>query len=61
MFASTLVKVPIAGLIPDEIAEIVIYRLKPNTTEPNYPVAKIIEGCSDFAGLLASEINTDDG
>lgn len=61
MYNSTFIKIPIAGFIPDEIAESVVYRLKPNTTEPITPVAKIIEGGGDFAGLLSADINVDEG
>jgi len=61
MYNSTFIKVPIAGFVPDEIAETVCYRLKPNTTEPIPPVAKIIEGGGDFAGLLSTDVNIDEG
>lgn len=61
MHNSTFIKVPIAGLVPDEIADSVIYRMKPNPTEPNTPVAKIIEGGGDFAGLLTADVNVDEG
>lgn len=61
MFASTFIKMPSAGLTPDEIAESVCYRLKPNTTEPITPVAKLIEGGGDFAGLLSADVNVDEG
>jgi hypothetical protein len=61
MYNSTFIKVPIAGFVPDEIAETVVYRLKPNTTEPIMPVAKIIEGGGDFAGLLSTDVNIDEG
>ena len=61
MHNSTFIKVPIAGLVPDEIADSVIYRMKPNPTEPNTPVAKIIEGGGDFAGLLTTDVNVDEG
>lgn len=53
MHHSTFIKFPASGLTPDEVAESVVYRLKPNTTEPITPVAKIIEGGGDFAGLLS--------
>lgn len=61
MYASTFIKVPTAGLNPDEIAESVAYRLKPNTSEPITPYAKMIEGGGDFAGLLAQDVNIDEG
>lgn len=53
MFASTFIRIPISGLVPDEIAATVSYRLKPNTAEPITPVAKLIEGGNDFASLLS--------
>jgi len=53
MHHSTYIKFPASGLTPDEIAETVVYRLKPNPSEPVHPVAKIIEGGGDFAGLLS--------
>lgn len=53
MYASTFIRIPITGLIPDEIAATVSYRLKSNTAEPITPVAKLIEGGSDFGGLLS--------
>ena len=53
MHHSTFIKFPASGLTPDEVAASVVYRLKPNTTEPITPVAKIIEGGGDFAGLLS--------
>ena len=61
LFASTYVKMPIAGLVPDEIADAVQYRLKPNTSEPPCPVAKQIEGAGDFGGLLTTDVNIDEG
>jgi hypothetical protein len=53
MHASTFIKLPTSGLIPDEIAESIVYRLKPNKSEPNAPFAKLIEGGGDFASLLS--------
>jgi hypothetical protein len=53
MYASTFIRIPITGLVPDEIAATVSYRLKSNTAEPITPVAKLIEGGSDFGGLLS--------
>lgn len=61
LFASTFIKVPTAGLNPDEIAETVAYRLKTNVSEPITPFAKIIEGGGDFAGLLSADVNIDEG
>lgn len=61
MHNSTFIKVPVAGLVPDEVADSVIYRMKPNTTEPTTPVAKIIEGGGDFASLLTTDVNVDEG
>lgn len=50
-----------AGLNPDELAETVTYRLKPNVSEPLTPVAIIIEGGSDFKGLLNEGIDPEEG
>lgn len=61
MYASTFIKIPASGLTPDEIAESVCYRLKTNVTEPVTPVAKIIEGGGDPAGLLSQDVNVDEG
>jgi len=61
MHNATFIKVPVAGLVPDEVADTVIYRMKPNTTEPTTPVAKIIEGGGDFASLLTTDVNVDEG
>jgi hypothetical protein len=61
MHNSTFIKVPVAGLVPDEVADSVIYRMKPNTAEPTTPVAKIIEGGGDFASLLTTDVNVDEG
>lgn len=61
MHHSTYIKFPSAGMTPTEVADTVVYRLKPNPTEPVTPVAKIIEGGGDFAGLLSQEVNVDEG
>lgn len=61
LYASTFIKVHASGLTPDEIAESVCYRLKPNTTEPVHPYAKLIEGGGDFAGLLSQDVLVDEG
>jgi hypothetical protein len=61
MHASTYVKVSIAGLVPDEIAETVVQKLKPNQSEPITPFAKIIEGAGDFGSLLTTDVNIDEG
>ncbi len=50
-----------AGLSPDELAETVAFMLKPNVSEPLTPVATIIEGGSDFKGLLTEEIDPEEG
>jgi hypothetical protein len=50
-----------AGLNPDELAEAVTYKLKPNLSEPLTPVATVIEGASDFKGLLTEGIDPEEG
>ena len=42
----------VSGLTPDEVAEACTYRLKPNTSEPNTAVAKVIEDAGDIGSLL---------
>jgi hypothetical protein len=61
MYASTFIRITITGLIPDEIAATVSYRLKSNTSEPITPVSKLIEGGNDLAGLLSQDVNIDEG
>lgn len=58
---SAYIPINAAGLTPDELAEAVTYRLKPNVSEPLTPVAIVIEGGSDFKGLLTEGIDPEDG
>jgi hypothetical protein len=58
---SSFIPVNAAGLNPDELAEAVTYRLKPNVSEPLTPVATVIEGASDFKGLLTEGIDPEEG
>ena len=48
-------------MTPDELAEAVAYRIKPNVSEPLTPIATIIEGGSDFKSLLTEGIDSEDG
>lgn len=41
-----------AGLIPDEVNEQVSIKIKPEESLPLRPLATIIEGGSDYKGLL---------
>jgi len=55
MFDSTYIKVDIAGLYPDELTDVIAFRLKPKVTEPLRPIATIIEGgAGDFKQLLTT-------
>jgi len=58
---SSFIQINAAGLSPDELADAVTYRLKPNVSEPLTPVAIVIEGGSDFKGLLTEGIDPEDG
>lgn len=62
LYNSTYIKLQSAGLTPDEVADSLVYKLKPSQEEPLVPVATVIEGgAGSFKDLLTQEVNTEDG
>ena len=52
LFNHQYLKLDSAGLNPDEVADAVAWRLRPDETVPLRPVAKRLEGCGDFKACL---------
>jgi YHS domain-containing protein len=61
LFNHTYIKIDVAGLSADEITEAVKFRIKPNQSAPNRPIATQIEGGGDYKGCLTEGIETDTG
>ena len=58
LFDSTYIKVDISGMTPDELADSVLVRMKPNESEPLRPIAHIIEdGAGSFKELLTAGLD----
>ena len=57
LFVSTYVKLDVAGMTPDELAESVMARLKPNSAVPLRPIAHVIEDGGSFKDLLTAGID----
>ncbi len=56
LYNDQYVKVDSAGLVPDQINDIICKQIKADDNEPLRPIATVIEGGSDFKGLLSEGI-----
>ena len=62
LFDQNFIKVDIAGLTPDELSEIIGFKLKRRAASPLRPVATIIEGgAGSFKDLLTEGIEEESG
>ena len=57
LYDSTYIKLDVAGMNPDELADSVMVRMKPNAAAPLRPIAHIIEDGGSFKDLLTAGID----
>lgn len=59
MHESTFLKIDVAGLDREEIAEAVLCKLKPDASSPNTPVAEVLEDGGEGKDILTAGIETE--
>ena len=59
MHESTFLKIDVAGLDREEIAEAVLCKLKPDAASPNTPVAEVLEDGGEGKDILTAGIETE--
>lgn len=61
LYESQYVRIDSAGLTPEQLLEIIMYRIKPEANVPHRPQAIVIEGGGDFKGLLSEGLEVEEG